>query len=77
VSKCSKVSTERYDKDTPIHLKLLLSYVTIPYTQRSDEEDYEKSNTWMNAAAVEIDSGDNIDEWSDDELDEEYIAEDG
>lgn len=77
MSKCSKVSTERYDKDTPAHLKLLLSYVTIPYTQRSDEEDYEKSNTWMNAAAVEIDSGDNIDEWSDDELDEEYIAEDG
>lgn len=77
MSKSSKVSTERYDKDTPAHLKLLLSYVTIPYTQRSDEEDYEKSNTWMNAAAVEIDSGDNIDEWSDDELDEEYIAEDG
>ena len=46
-------------------------------TPRSDEEDYEKSNTWMNAAAVETDSGDNIDEWSDDELDEEYIAEDG
>ena len=76
MSKCFKVSTERYDKDTPAHLKLL-SYVTIPYTQRSDEEDYEKSNTWMNAAAVETDSGDNIDEWSDDELDEEYIAEDG
>ena len=42
-------------------------------TPLSDEEDYEKSNTWMNAAAVEIDSGDNID----DELDQEYVAEDG
>ena len=70
------IDDERYDKDTSAHLQLL-SYVTIPYTQRSDEEDYEKSNTWMNAAAVETDSGDNIDEWSDDELDEEYIAEDG
>ena len=70
------IEAERY-KDTPAHLKLL-SYVTIPYNQRSDEEDYEKSNTWINTAAVEIDSGDNIDEWSDDELDEEYVvAEDG
>ena len=46
-------------------------------TLHSDEEDDEKSNTWMNTAAVETDSGDNIDEWSDDELEEEYIAEDG
>jgi hypothetical protein len=28
-------------------------------------------------AVVETDSGDNIDEWSDDELGEEYVAEDG
>ena len=45
-------------------------------TLRSDDEDYEKSNTWMNTV-VKTASGDNIDEWSDDELDEEYIAEDG
>ena len=54
------------------------------YTPRSDDEEYEKSNTWMNTAVVESDEEDNIDEWSDDdeelddeELDEEYIAEDG
>ena len=46
---------------------------------RSDDEDYEKSNTWMNTAVVELDEEDSIDEWSDDddELDEEYVAEDG
>ena len=53
------------------------------YTPRSDDEEHEKSNTWMNTV-VESDEEDSIDEWSDDddelddeELDEEYIAEDG
>ena len=55
-----------------------ISYVVILNTPPcSDDEDYENSNTWVNTAVVETDSGDNIDEWSDDELDEEYIAEDG
>ena len=62
------------DDERLIHISYVVILCTPPC---SDDEDYENSNAWMNAAVVETDSGDNIDEWSDDELDEEYIAEDG
>ena len=66
---------ELRDKDTPASE---LTYRMFPSlnTLHSGDEDYEKSNAWMNAV-VETDSGDSIDEWSDDELGEEYVAEDG